>query len=666
MRRIEMVLGATMLVLMGAAIGAGVSALDTTDPTPNSTATPETAGVQAAPALLRSTAETNVTTFESESDFAAYVQRGRSMTGYHGGFGRPVARPDVVREERATEMPQMTAAAADGFAVTGSAAAGGGGDAGSQPDRVSGTNVQEQGLGEPDILKTKGSHVFFSPQERRHHWERRTAENTQIISAEDPARPEKVEEIDASGKMLLAGDRVVVIEDDELHGYDVTDPENPIQEHDLDSQVVTARTLNGSVYLVTRTHVDLDEPCPIEPLEGAASVRCTDVHRPNRQVAVDSTYTAMRISPDSGDVEDAASFVGTTDNTAVYMSRHALYITYTEQANRGELRLEFLLDQDERFPDRVTQRLEEIESYNISGQAKRMEADRIVDQWVRSLDDGERREARDELRNDYRDFLTDHQRDLVRTGVVRIGVGDDLSVDTVETVPGRPLDQFSMDEHDGTLRITTTIPRAGGAESANDLYVLDNETLQQRGAATDMGLSEEVFAVRYVGDTAYVVTFRRVDPFHVVDLSDPSNPEEVGKLRLPGFSSYLHPVDDDHVLGIGEEDGRVKAVLFDVSDPANPVVDDDYILDSRWSAVAESHHAFLMDRKHGVFFLPTSDGGKVFDYTDSELSLETHVETDGNALRAMYINDYMYVFGESELVVVDETDWERERTVSLD
>jgi uncharacterized secreted protein with C-terminal beta-propeller domain len=672
MRRSETVLGAALLVLVGAAIGAGASALDTTNPPANDTTSPATAGVKAAPALLNSSGNTSVATFESDAAFTAYVQRGRSMAAYHGGFGRPVARPDVVREERVTAMPTMTAAAGDSIAMESGAAtggaAGGGGDAGSQPDRVSGTNVQEQGLGEPDILKTTGSHVFFSLQERRYRWDDdRGFGDTAVISAEDPARPEEVAELDAAGKMLLAGDRVVVIEDDELHGYDVSDPENPTQlwEEDLDSEVVTARLLDGEVYLVTRVRADLDDPCPIKPLDGA-TVRCTDVYHPQRQVPVDATYTAMRLSPDSGEVADAVSFVGTTDDTAVYMSENALYVTYTEGANRGELRVEFLRDQGERFPDWVTERIAEIDGYNISGQSKRTEADRVVDQWLRTLADEERREVRDELRNDYRDFLTDHQRDLVRTGVVRVGVGDELAVDTVETVPGRPLNQFSMDEHEGTLRITTTIPAAGGAQSANDLYVLDNETLQRQGAAKGMGLNEEVYAVRYVGDTAYVVTFRRVDPFHVVDLSDPSNPEEVGKLRLPGFSSYLHPVDDDHVLGIGEENGRVKAVLFDVSDPSDPTIDDDYVLESRWSAIAESHHAFLMDRKHGVFFLPTSDGGKVFDYTDGELSLETHVDTDGNALRAMYIGDFMYVFGQSELVVVDETTWEREGSLELD
>jgi inhibitor of cysteine peptidase len=243
--------------------------------------------------------------------------------------------------------------------------------------------------------------------------------------------------------------------------------------------------------------------------------------------------------------------------------------------------------------------------------------------------------------------------------------GGDLSVDNVETVPGRPLNQFSLSEHNGSLRITTTIPAAGGQDSRNDLYVLDASDLSRQGEVTDMGLNERVYSVRYVGDTAYIVTFRRVDPFHVVDLSNPNDPELDGELKLPGFSTYLHPIDDDRVLGIGKEDGQVKAVMFDVSDPSNPTVQDDFILDSHWSAIDESHHAFLLDKQHGVFFLPTGGGGNIIDYTGGELELETQIDTGGPALRAMYIDDYMYVFGGDELTVVDEQNWERIKQLKL-
>jgi uncharacterized secreted protein with C-terminal beta-propeller domain len=240
-----------------------------------------------------------------------------------------------------------------------------------------------------------------------------------------------------------------------------------------------------------------------------------------------------------------------------------------------------------------------------------------------------------------------------------VGVDDGaLSVGATGAVPGRPLDQFSMDRHDGTLRITTTIPRVAGADSQNDLYTLDADSLERRGNVTGMGDDQQVYAVRYVDDTAYVVTFRRIDPLHVVDLSDPDDPEEVGELELPGFSTYLHPIDDGHVLGIGEEDGQVKAVLFDVSDPENPVVADDRILTERWSAVSESHHAFTIDRRHGVFFLPAGESGVVMDYTNGSLSVETSIGAEGRAQRARYVDDYLYVFADDGITVLDETTWE--------
>jgi uncharacterized secreted protein with C-terminal beta-propeller domain len=222
-----------------------------------------------------------------------------------------------------------------------------------------------------------------------------------------------------------------------------------------------------------------------------------------------------------------------------------------------------------------------------------------------------------------------------------------------------------MSHHDGTLRIATTVPGVGAADSENDLYVLDAESLDRRGSVTGMGTTERVYAVRYVGETAYVVTFRRVDPFHVVDLSDPENPEEVGKLELPGFSSYLHPVDDDHVLGVGEERGKVKAVLFDVGDPGTPTVADSQVFERGWSAVSRSHHAFLMDRKHGVFVLPAGEESLVVDYTGESLAVETTVRTADPATRARYVGDYLYVFAGDTVAVVDETDWERTGTLDL-
>ena len=85
-----------------------------------------------------------------------------------------------------------------------------------------------------------------------------------------------------------------------------------------------------------------------------------------------------------------------------------------------------------------------------------------------------------------------------------------------------------------------------------------------------MGKDERIYSARFIGDKGYLVTFKQVDPFYVLDLSNPKKPEIKGELKIPGYSSYLHPISDDLILGIGKEGSVVKVSLFDVSDPTNP------------------------------------------------------------------------------------------------
>ena len=119
-----------------------------------------------------------------------------------------------------------------------------------------------------------------------------------------------------------------------------------------------------------------------------------------------------------------------------------------------------------------------------------------------------------------------------------------------------------------------------------------------------MGLTERVYSARFIQDKGYVVTFRQTDPFYVLDLSDPASPKLAGELKIPGYSSYLHPITKDKIIGIGKEGQNVKVSLFDASDPANPQEVSKYTLSEYWSDILNTHHAFLMDEKHGVFFLP--------------------------------------------------------------
>ncbi len=177
-------------------------------------------------------------------------------------------------------------------------------------------------------------------------------------------------------------------------------------------------------------------------------------------------------------------------------------------------------------------------------------------------------------------------------------------------VAGFLLNQFSMDEYQGDLRVaaTTSPPWWWSDDSESHVTVLrpDGALLSEVGSAWGLGEGERIFAVRFMGPDAYLVTFRQVDPLYALDLSDPLNPKVLGQLKIPGFSSYLHPVGEGLLLGVGQdadEEGRTEGVqlsLFDVSDPTDPrrvaqlrpIEDDDWKPDHSWSPVQNDHRAF--------------------------------------------------------------------------
>ncbi len=635
--------------------------------------------------------------------FAAFVAAGESAGGDLGALG-PIGRRDVVLTtddpaavgtptvaETATPVGTAVAdTATDDAAVTNDAAAeraatsGGDGDGGADV-RVATTNVRERGVDEPSLVTTVGRHLYYappSPPERRPVLdregddgrrgdeappsERGDGPKTHVIDTTGPANPSVAARVNGSGRLLRTGDALVALREGRLVGYDVAAPDDPDRRwsRSLNGTVVGARATNGTVYAVLRRPVAAEpEACTYAPTDGV-TVDCGEIRRPAEPVPDDATYTVLSVDAADGGVDGTVAVLGSRDDAAVYLSGDSIYLTHTRSAGRGAVLAEALLAA-EVVPGDVRERLREIRSYDLSPRTERTEIRLTVGEWLDGLDGDRRHRVRRTLREQVTTHVEDRQRNLTTTGIVRLEIGDGVSVAATGTVPGRPLDSFALDRGDDTLRIATTVPRVGDVRSENDLYTLSADSLERIGSERGMGAGQEIRSVRYVGETAYLVTFRRVDPFHVVDLSDPADPVERGVLRLPGFSSYLHPVGDDRVLGIGREDGRAKAVLFDASEPTDPEIADSTVLDRRWDDVADSHHAFLVDRRHEAAFLPAGGDGVVLGYGNDSLTVERTVRTDG-AVRARYVGDYLYVFGREAVVVVDERDWSRVDTLELD
>ena len=199
-----------------------------------------------------------------------------------------------------------------------------------------------------------------------------------------------------------------------------------------------------------------------------------------------------------------------------------------------------------------------------------------------------------------------------KTSIHRIHIeGAEIEYVASGEVPGMVLNQFSMDEYDGYFRVATTTQ---GETTGNNVYILDMN-LNIVGLLENLAPGEMIYAARFMGDRGYLVTFKQVDPLFVIDLSDPSNPRELGYLKVTGYSGYLHPYDETHLIGIGKETTDagefawyqgVKISLFDVTDVNNPLEISKLEIGDRGtdSPVLWDHKAFLFDKSRNLMVMP--------------------------------------------------------------
>ncbi len=256
-------------------------------------------------------------------------------------------------------------------------------------------------------------------------------------------------------------------------------------------------------------------------------------------------------------------------------------------------------------------------------------------------------------------------------------------------VPGYMLSQWSMSEWNGDLRVaSTTSPQWWDTPDSESMVTVlrdaGGDELEVIGSVDGLGRGERIYAVRLIADRGYVVTFRQVDPLYVIDLSDPSRPTVEGELKIPGYSAYLHPVTDDHLLGVGQdadEQGRVfglQASLFDVSDPADPERTDRFTMKDAHSELEWDHHAFLFDPADGFTVVPFQRwdersegpmaGAMVFEVTASgidEIGAISHTEKSEWEMpirRSLLIDDYLVTVSDAGIMAsdadsLDTIDW---------
>ena len=497
-----------------------------------------------------------------------------------------------------------------------------------------------------------------------------------MVNAFPPDSLKVSAKLDKNGNLLLYKDTLVVFSrlDGKVYGYDVSNPAEPKQKWEAaikdNDTLEGARLYQDRIYIVTRSFIAADHPCPIEPfVVGGAPVKleCGQIYHPDQIVPVDLTYNVLALDPESGEVKKTASFVGSSSASVLYMSDQAVYVGYDYPGNFVKLFADFLGINSDIVPSSISDKIKKVEGYDLSDSAKMAELNDIIDHFTRSLNKDEMMRIQNELSNRVDKFYREHGRELANTGIVKVSLPQ-LEVSAMGKVPGQLLNQYSMDEFDGNLRLATTSSGSFGwigglisgnstGNSVSDVYVLD-KNMSPLGAVQDLGKGERIYSVRFIGGSGYVVTYKQIDPFYVLDLSNPSKPELKGELKIPGYSSYLHPIDDHTILGLGQENGQVKLTLFDVSSPGDPQELATYKLNEYYSEAQNDPHAFLQDKQNKLFFISGSQGGYVFSYADSQLKLAKAASLPG-AKRALYIDHYFYLIADNKIQVFDENSWEK-------
>jgi uncharacterized secreted protein with C-terminal beta-propeller domain len=480
---------------------------------------------------------------------------------------------------------------------------------------------------------------------------------------------------------------------------DVSDKENPtiLKDYSIDGHFSDARMIGDYAYFVTNNYINHQYPRLPVIMEDSVRIMTPDVFYFDNieEFSNFNTLTAIDIF---GDTINSESFLmGHTGS--FYVSEDNFYLTYQKNMPHG-----FYEDSAQKrffevivplLPNEIQSQIKAISndsSLNLSSQW--MKISELMQESYNKMDKGTKETLFEKIKNALNEYDIKSQEDTRKTVIHKISI-DEEKIEYVAKgeVPGRLLNQFSMDQNGDRFRVATTTEiytQYEGTIRSNAVYVLD-EQLNIVGELEEIAPEESIFSARFMGDRLYLVTFQQIDPFFVIDLSS-DTPKILGELKIPGFSNYLHPYDEEHVIGIGRdtkeiENNRVKQLgvkiaIFNVVDVSNPKVLDDYIIgdSSTQSEALYNHKAFFFDKSRNVLSIPISadvesldnltsskmfapdynrwSGFYIFDLdTQNGIDMKgtiTHSDSDTkyygmNNARTFYIDDVLYTASQGYL-----------------
>jgi len=468
-------------------------------------------------------------------------------------------------------------------------------DAGASVAEYSTTNVQVQGVDEADVVKTDGKYIYQA-----------TSNEIRIVQADATGKMQLSSRLSYSdgtfeplelyvdeNKLVVIGQsyETITIQDQPSSAtkkkiapgyrdqqmvkariYDITDRQKPkmTRELDLEGRYLSSRKIGSNLYLVANQHINTyqimenqGEPAPLyrdQSPENQADYQKLpygDIHYFPESLTPNYLMVAGVDLDQPAKKMTVNSYLGGGEN--MYASLENLYVAVSEYKN-------------------------EMPKPSVSSTQS--------------------------------NFAPINE--SVNTTLYRFALKDGaLKFSGKGTVPGNVLNQFSIDEHDGYLRIATTsgsIWRTDEGTSKNNLYILD-KNLEIYGKLEGIAPGEKIYSARFIGDRAYMVTFKTVDPLFVIDVKKPDEPRVLGALKIPGYSDYLHPYDENHIIGFGKEAEAekdmayyqgMKIALFDVSDVTNPVEKFKTVIGDRGtdSELLSNHKALLFSKEKELLAFP--------------------------------------------------------------
>jgi len=460
------------------------------------------------------------------------------------------------------------------------------------------TNIQVEGVDEADIVKTDGEYIYIV-----------SGGNITIVKAYPPGEAKVLSKISLTGGItgiFINGNKLAVFETE----YGVYPLYESAVVYDSSS---SSEPNNGS----TPVEEPPREPVPLMPIvyePPTTSIKVYDISNKEspvltRDFSVDGNYFSSRM---------IGNYVYVVATQYTFFMETDVFLPRVHSNNETEV-----IPADDiyyyNFSD-TSYSFTTIVALNIQNDAEEPTHETVLLGATSTIYVSQN--------NIYLTFpnFTWQENETMKTSIQRIKINKQAITFVAQgEVPGYVLNQFSMDEYNGYFRIATTINNFGWrtfaeeTTSKNNVYVLDMN-LNIVGKLEDLAPGEQIYSARFMGNRCYVVTFRNVDPLFVIDLKNPTAPTVLGQLKVTGYSGYLHPYDENHIIGIGKETvyeakedfawyQGVKISLFDVSDVSNPVELAKYEIGDRGtdSPVLWDHKALLFDRARNLLVIPVME-----------------------------------------------------------